>query len=234
MSTTFENNKSILNMEQAHTMIEPKECTETHKKSRCSHYNVIEWIKQIIIILVTSFSTAIFTQMFYQKNAITTAQISMMMSQSHIYNKVHDICEYDSLMYVEFHAHTQTREEAIQVDRFGNYKGKKEILGKEIKLEHFKINAPSFMFIDEVYDKFCHDWSYIKKHQDHLTPEAYQIVNHLTELFNKYPLPAKEKRMQEIATHWSKESVYTQYYRYMDELQKVLEINYLKNQNNWK
>ena len=195
--------------------------TSTNEK-RCN-CKKLEWVKQIVIILVTSFSTVMFTQMFYQKNAVTSAQVNFMMSQGHIYNKVHDICNYDSLMYKEFPAFSRNRLYTVLSDQFGNYTVVKEEFGKDVTRKFFKINAPSFMFLDVVYDKFIQDWNYVQNHQNELTGKAYQIVGKLSELFEKYPIPSKEKRIQEITTHWSNEAVYSQYYKLMDELHDILE-----------
>lgn len=184
-----------------------------------------KWITQVIIILITSLSTVLFTQLFHEKNVVTESMINMYFKQMHIYNRVHSIWLYDSLMHRTFKAPTMKRSVTIEKDQFGNIVGKHEEQSDSVKWDIVNAKAPSFMFMDTHYDSFMQDWQYVVNHQNEVTPHTYKYIRKLSELLEKHPLPSKNERVKYILSDWGTERVYNQYYSIMEELYNALKID---------
>lgn len=184
-----------------------------------------KWIIQVIIILITSFSTVLFTQLFHKKNVVTESMINAYFKQMHVYSRIHSIWLYDSLMHRRFNAPTrEKRVVVIKKDQFGNIIGKHEELSDSVTWDVIEAKAPSFMFIDSHYDSFIQDWQYVVNHQDEVTPHAYKYIRKLSELLEEHPLPSKDERVKYILSDWGTERVYNQYYSIMEELYNALKI----------
>ena len=185
--------------------------------------NSVLCIKDIILIVLTAICTTFCNQLFYRYNGAQQMKLEIekdfVLRQYPLYNRVKLLKENFSVETLNGIFPTRKFTKRVKADALKNVKEVEAVIDSVVNNDSIRLRAPKFIFSDDNYDLFVENLKYIKLNVENIEPEIYISAKKLLDFIEKYPLPQKEKRIQEIyLSGWGRKDVYGEFQIYLDEL----------------